>query len=438
MPENSPSPFDYSRLLLGGIALIVTAMAGASSPAAAAGFTYPAPRVTQEGPENDWPQLLGPQRNATSTSVVAPWPAAGPALRWRRDVGEGFSGPAVVGERLLLFHRRGDEEIVEALDTVSGRTLWSTAYPTSYRDDFGFDEGPRATPTIVEGRVFSFGAQGVLQALDLKDGRLVWRVDTHTDFDVRKGFFGAASSPLVHEGIVMVNVGGPNGAGIVGFAADSGAVLWTATDDAASYSAPVLAEIGGRVSALFFTREGLVSLDPASGEVFARFRWRSRSGSSVNAATPLIIGERIFISASYGTGAALLDVGPASFQPVWSSDDALTNHYATSVYREGFLYGYHGRQEYGPALRAVEAATGEVAWSEERFGGGTLILATDRLVILRERGELILADATPDAFRALARAQILGGIVRAYPALAGGTLYARNEREMVAVELPAR
>ena len=150
----------------------------------------------------------------------------------------------------------------------------------------------------------------------------------------------------------------------------------------------------------------------------------------------MVVGDRIFISASYGTGAALLDVGAESFVPVWTSDDALTNHYATSVYASGYLYGYHGRQEYSPALRAVEAETGTVAWSEESFGGGTLILAGDRLLILRERGELVLAAATPEAFRPLARAQLLGGVVRAYPALAGGVLYARNEGEMVAVELP--
>ena len=169
----------------------------------------------------------------------------------------------------------------------------------------------------------------------------------------------------------------------------------------------------------------------AGGEATAS----SRSGSSVNAATPLVFGNRVFISSSYGTGAALLDPGPDSFTPVWTSDDVLTNHYATSVHHDDTLYGYHGRQEYSPALRAVDAETGAVHWSEDRFGGGTLILAGNHLLILRERGELILAEATPDAFRPLARAQILGGIVRAYPALADGVLYARNERELVAIEL---
>ncbi len=396
------------------------------------------PVVGAQGSGNDWPQILGPERNGSTGATVDTWQNDGPEIRWRQSAGEGFAGPAVVGDRVILFHRMNDEEVVDARSVATGESVWTTTYPTSYRDDFGFDEGPRATPTISDGRVFTFGAQGVLQALGLEDGRLLWRVDTHNRFGVRKGFFGAASAPLVHDGLVMVNVGGTEGAGIVAFEAATGELAWTATDDAASYSAPVVASLNGRPTALFFTRAGLVTLDPRTGETFARFPWRSRSGSSVNAATPLVVDGRVFLSASYGTGAVLLDAGATALTPIWSSDDALTNHYATSVYADGYLYGFHGRQEYGPAFRAVEASSGEVAWSEERFGGGTVILAGDRLLILRERGELVLAPATPDAFGPLARAQILGGIVRAYPALAGGVLYARNERELVAVELPGR
>jgi len=395
----------------------------------------PAATGTQSG-GTDWPQALGPRRNATSPTSVAAWDAAGPSIRWRQPVGEGFAGPAVVGDTVLLFHRVGNEEVVQARDTRTGDVRWASAYPTSYRDDFGFDEGPRATPTVADGRVYTFGAQGVLQALRLEDGERLWSVDTHARFNVRKGFFGAACAPLVHDGKVLLNVGGRDGAGIVAFDAATGEVAWRATDDEASYSAPTIASLSGREVALFFTRAGLVALDAANGELWARFPWRSRSGSSVNAATPLAIDGRVFLSASYGTGAALLDTGANSFEPLWTSDDVLTNHYATSVHADGVLYGYHGRQEYGPALRAVELETGEVAWSEERFGGGSLILAGNRLLIVRERGELILADATRDAFRPLARAQILGGITRAYPAFAGGVLYARNERELVAVELP--
>ncbi|MEE3152067.1 MAG: PQQ-binding-like beta-propeller repeat protein [Acidobacteriota bacterium] len=383
----------------------------------------------------DWPQLLGPRRDGTAVTAIKPWAAGGPNIRWRRTVGEGFAGPSVVGKRLILFHRVRDLEVVEALEVSTGEALWSTSYPTTYRDDFGFDEGPRATPTVINDHVFTYGAEGILQALDFASGKRLWSVDTHTEFGVRKGFFGAACSPLVYDGKVMVNVGGPAGAGIVAFDSNTGAVLWKATDHGASYSAPIIMTIRGQPTALFFTRAGLVALDPKDGTVIAEFPWRSRLGASVNAATPLVIDQRVFISASYGTGAALLDLQGSSFVPIWTSDEILTNHYATSVYANGYLYGYHGRQEYSPALRSVDLETGSVAWTVDQFGGGTVILAGNSLLILRERGELILANATPEAFQPLARAQILSGVVRAFPALANGTLFARSERELVAVEL---
>lgn len=384
----------------------------------------------------DWPQFLGPARDGRYTGplLAASWPADGPRRLWSRPVGAGFAGPAVAGDRVILFHREGGREVVEALDAATGETVWRYDYPTTYRDDFGFDEGPRSVPVVHDGRVYTFGAQGRLHAVDLETGAGVWRVDTHADYGVRKGFFGAAGSPLVEDGRVIANVGGRRG-GIVAFDAADGEELWTATDHEASYSSPVGGIFGGRRLALVFTRTGLVGLDPATGAVRFERRWRSRLGASVNAATPLVIGDRVFISASYGTGAALLRVEGRTLTEEWTGDDSLTSHYATAVERDGVLYGFHGRQEYSPGLRAVDARSGAVRWSEDRFGAGTVTLAGDRLVILRESGELLLAEATPDAFRPLARAPILPGVVRAYPALADGRLYARNTDTLVAVDL---
>ena len=347
----------------------------------------------------DWPQFLGPRRDGTYTGspLANEWSGGSPTRVWEREVGAGFAGPVVVGDRLILFHRVGGREVVEAFATGTGRTVWRYDYVTTYRDDFGFDEGPRSVPVVVDGRVFTFGAQGQLHAVDVETGEGLWSQDTHARYDVRKGFFGAAGSPLVEGGRVIANVGGRRG-GIVAFDARTGDELWTATTDEASYSSPVGATFGGRRHALFFTRTGLVGLDPESGDVLFQKRWRSRLGASVNAATPLVVGDLVFISASYGTGAALLRVDGAALEDQWLGDDSMSNHYATAVVHDGVLYGYHGRQEYSPSLRAVELRTGEVYWSEDRFGGGTLTLAGDRLVILRESGELMLADASPGGF----------------------------------------
>ena len=381
--------------------------------------------------EPDWPQILGPERNGvySGPALASSWPPGGPRKIWEKPVGQGFAGPVVVGASVILFHRVANQEIVEALDARTGETRWRYAYATAYRDDFGFDEGPRAIPVVANGRVYTFGAEGQLHVVDLATGQRIWSVDTMRRFGVRKGFFGAAGSPLVEDGRVIANIGGKdgnNGAGIVAFNAATGVVLWTATDHEASYSSPVSATFGGRRHAVFFTRAGLVGLDPATGTVLFQRSWRARSAASVNAATPLIVGDVIFVSATYEAGAVALRVNGNQLAELWRSDDVLSNHYATSVHLNGFLYGFHGRQEFNPSFRAVELNTGSVKWSVDRFHAGSVILAGDRLLIMRETGELVMAAATPQAYRPLAQAQILPAAVRSLPALADGFLYARN------------
>jgi outer membrane protein assembly factor BamB len=385
----------------------------------------------------DWPQFLGPARNGvySGPGIGAAWPKSGPPLVWKIDVGQGFSAPVVARGRVILFHRRENRAIVESLDAATGRRIWLSEYPTDYRDDFGFDEGPRATPAVAGERIFTFGAEGVLQALDFATGKRLWTLDTRQKFGAPKGFFGAACSPLVEDGRVFMNVGGPNGAGVAAFDAATGKVLWGATNDEAGYSTPVAATIGASRHVLFFTRSGLVDIDPATGKIHFQFPWRSRSHASVNAAAPVVAGNLVFLSASYGTGATLLEINGSAAKQLWASDDALSNHYSTSVYRDGYLYGYHGRQEFGQSLRSVELKTGKVQWNVDGFGAGTVTLAGDRLLLVRENGELVLASASPKEFHALARAQLLPAVIRAYPALADRKLYVRNEHTLACFDV---
>jgi len=384
----------------------------------------------------DWPQFLGPERNGVyrGPALAEMWGPQGPKVVWRKNVGQGFSGPVVAQGRVILFHRVGNEEVVEAFDARTGTSQWRYAYATSYRDDFGFDEGPRAVPVVANGAVYTFGAQGQLHAIDLAKGTRLWSEDTLQRFKVPKGFFGAAGSPLVEDGRVLANIGGPN-AGIVAFDAKTGKVLWTATNAEASYSSAAGATIAGRRVAIFLTRAGVVGLDPATGTVQFQRPWRARMAASVNVATPLVIGDLIFVSAEYGPGAGVFRLGGTTLNQLWASDEALTNHYATSVHYDGHLYGFHGRQEFGQSFRAVELRTGKVRWSQDRFLAGTVTLAGDRLVILRERGELVVAPASPDGFKPIARAQILSGTVRAYPALSDGFLFARNDNTLICLDL---
>jgi len=385
---------------------------------------------------SDWPQFLGPTRDGHSseTNLSLPWPKQGPRILWKTKVGSGWSGPVVSSNRIVIFHRVGDKEVVECLNSTNGTRFWRAEYAATYRDDFGFEEGPRATPAIDGGRVFTFGADGVLKCWDFASGANLWRIDTRKQFNSGKGFFGIACSPLVEGNTVILNIGGKS-AGVVAFDKATGAVLWKATDEGASYSSPVAAVIRGQHYVFVFARNGLVALEPKAGKVLWNFPWRPRIDASVTAATPLIIADQIFISASYDTGAALLRFNETKPEVIWSGDDILSNHYATSVHHNGFLYGFDGRQEQRCHLRCVEWKAGKVRWSEDHFGSGALIVVGDNLLILTERGELILAPASPEKFSPVARAQIIGSDVRAHPALANGLFYARDKTALVCVDL---
>jgi len=385
----------------------------------------------------DWPQFLGPTRDGVygGKSLDFAWPKEGPVRIWRTSIGSGFSGPVVASGKLIIFHRQGSKEIVEAYEARTGKRLWISEYPTTYTDDFGKGDGPRSTPAISAGRVYTFGAEGALTCWEMENGRKVWAVDTKSSFQAGKGFFGMACSPLIEGKLVLLNLGGMRGAGIVAFDAENGRLKWKATEHEASYSSPIVSTIAGTPYGFFFTREGLVALNPTNGTVYCDFPWRSRSAASVNAATPLVISNLVFISASYQTGAALLALHNDRFEKIWSGDDILSNHYATSVHHQGFLYGFEGRQEYGAKLRCVELKTGRVRWTLEPFGSGTLSLVGSDLLLLTEKGELVRAAASPAGYVEKGRAQILSGEVRAYPALADGFYYARDRKELICLQL---
>lgn len=385
----------------------------------------------------DWPQFLGPTRNAVyaGTNISVKWPTEGPRVIWQMKVGEGFAAPVIADARLIVFHRVGAKERIDCVEARTGKAIWQHEYATDYEDDFGRGNGPRATPAIAGERVFTFGPGGILTALSLTDGSKLWSIDTQKAFGASKGFFGMACSPLVEGKAVLLNIGGKVGAGIVAFDVASGKALWKANNDEASYSSPVAATITGKRYALFLTRNFFTALDPGSGKMFFAYPWQPTIHASVSAATPLVIGDLVFISASYGAGAALLRFKEAGPEKVWSADDILSNHYATSVHHDGFLYGFDGRQEQGCNLRCVELKTGKVRWSMDRFGAGTVTLAAKHLLVLTEKGELIAAPATSIEFKPVARAQILPFGVRASPAIADGLLYARGPEKLVCLDL---
>jgi outer membrane protein assembly factor BamB len=389
----------------------------------------------------DWPQFLGPTRNGVyaGNDLSETWPKEGPAVVWQKPVGAGFSAPAVVRQKLILFHTADEKETVECLDAKTGKQLWIFAYHTDYHDDFGRGEGPRATPCIADGRVYTFGADGMLTCLDFETGKKLWSVNTMSTFEASKGFFGMVCSPLVEGNAVLLNIGGKNSAGIVAFDKVTGKVLWQASKDEASYSSPIIATIDSKRRVLFLTRERLTILNPTDGKIDLDYPWRPPEYASVSTATPVIVDDYVFLSACYGAGAILLRIKDNSAEKIWSAEDVLSNHYTTSIYQNGFLYGIDGRTDPGfrpgPSLRCVEFKTGKLRWKNDSIGAASLTLSGDQLLILTEKGELIRARTNPDEFQINARAQILPFGVRAFPAIADGFLYARSKDKLVCVNL---
>jgi outer membrane protein assembly factor BamB len=381
---------------------------------------------------DDWPQFLGPQRNGVSAEkgLATFWPKNGPPLVWEKQVGEGYSGPVVSGQRLILFHRVGDEEVVECLNAGTGKGVWKFAYATDYQDALNKGNGPRSTPVMADEKVITLGPGGWLHCLEMKTGQKVWGRNIVQDYRVPGSYFGVGTSPLVEDNRVLVNVGG-KGAGIVAFDLGTGKEVWKATTDGASYSSPVAGTVDGVRHALFFTRQGVVILDPKTGTPRFTMRWRARIDASVNAATPLLINDLAFFSTSYDTGALLLKLRKDGADIVWQNDESMSNHYNTCIHHNGFLYGFHGRQEVGADFRCVELKTGKVKWEQRRYGCASLVLADGHLIVLTEEGDLVLVDATPEAYREKARVSLLShSPSRAQIALADGHLYARDLRKL--------
>lgn len=385
---------------------------------------------------DDWHAFLGPQGSGVSseTGLLAEWPADGPPVLWKKKVGEGYAAPAVRGDRLVFFHREGDEEIVDCLSATTGATLWRHAAPTDFLDPYGYNGGPRAAPVLTADRCFTFGAEGRLTCLDLATGAPLWQRETAREFDVPPAFFGAGATPLIDGDQLIVMVGGHPRAGVVAFDIGTGKTRWQTIgcDDfpaapvriqrdrppekLASYASPALATIHGQRHLLCFMRPGLVSLDPATGRKRFAFWFRSPLHDSVNAAQPVVANNRIFLSAAYDTGAIMLEVAAdgGSAAVAWRDELAMQNHWSTTIARDGFLYGFSGRHEQGSDFRCVRARDGAVRWRtptdqrpatrEPFYGRGSAIFADGRFIVMGERGTLALVEATLERFRELSRA----------------------------------
>jgi outer membrane protein assembly factor BamB len=386
----------------------------------------------------DWPQFHGPTRDgfAKETKLISTFPNAGPKILWSFEAGAGWAGPVVSSNRAILFHRLEGREVINCLDVNSGKNLWSNGYRATYRDDFGFDEGPRATPLVEDGRIFTLGADADLVAWDLKSGKILWQKNLPKTYSIKKPFFGYGSSPIMVDGTLILNVGSTD-ASIVGFDPATGAEKWKAGSDAVSYSSPIQATIQKEQVVIFFTREGLLIVSPKEGKVRSQFPWRPRMNASVNAASPILSGNELFLSTSYSQGAILLDMKKLD-EPskIWSNDTSISCQYNTPLLLDGNLYGIHGRQDFGDAgLRCVDWKTGAIKWRVDTFGTASLIHADGRFYAMTEPGELVIFEVNATKYVELARASILSKGSVSAPALADGKYLARDKQKWICVSL---
>ncbi len=425
----------------------------------------------------DWPVFLGPSGNSKSpeTGILKEWPAGGLRLMWHKSLGTSYGAPTISRGRLFQFDRFGDHARLYCLNAETGERLWQYEYPTQYEDMYGYNNGPRCSPVIDGDCVYAFGVDGMLVCCRVTDGNLLWKVDTAKDFGVVQNFFGVGSTPVVEGDLLIAMVGGsppesqlvgrgaldrvvPNGSGIVAFDKLTGDVKYKLADELASYASLKLATIGDRRWCFAFCRGGLLGFDPASGKMDFHYPWRDKGLESVNASMPVVAGDQVFISETYGPGSTLLKVAPGKYDVVWCDDAnarqwAMQTHWNTPVYLDGFLYGSSGRHENNAELRCIEWPTGKVRWSQPGMARTSLLWIDGHFLCLGEYGQLWLLKATPDKYEQVALidysdpefgAKLIGQaspVLRppcwAAPLVSHGLLYLRGNDRLICLELIA-
>lgn len=377
----------------------------------------------------DWPTFLGPHHDGTSreTGLLASWPKDGPPLLWKKKFGHTYATPSIAGEALIVFHRVGDEEVVERLDAADGKSLWRHAAPVVYEDRFRYSSGPRAAPTLDGDRVYTLGVAGRLTCLQLADGKEVWSRTLLEDYfqGPSQNFFGVGGAPRIDGEAILLNLGNEKSGCVTAIDKKTGKTLWKSGEDGASYSTPVCADVAGSRLAFFLTREGGLCASKADGAVRWTYPFRDRENFSANAASPLVIGDKLFLTASYGVGSALLKLEEKGFKEIWRND-ALGAHWATPIHVDGHLYGFDGRHEHEAQLRCVRLADGKVLWSREGYYRGSMIRADGKFIILSEDGRLVLAELTPEGAKEISSAKVLGPHCWGAPVLSRGRLWVMN------------
>ena len=405
----------------------------ASRTTAADVTTGTTPRATPAATLPYWTDFRGPNRDGHYAEMMirTDWPGTGLEPLWSQPIGGGYASFVVAGGRAFTIEQRRGREVVAAYDVETGREFWNHTWDAHFQETMG-GPGPRATPTWHEGRLYALGATGALWCLDDETGAVLWERNILADGDAANLAWAMSASPLIVDEVVVVLPGGPDGWSVAAYDRLTGHVAWHVLNDVQGYTSPMLATIGGLRQILVVTAERVAGLRVEDGHVLWDHPWVV--STVPNMAQPLMIGDtQVFLSASYGKGAMLLELSrngdSFTVDTVWQNG-RMKNRFSSSVLRDGYIYGLDNA-----ILACLDAATGELMWKGGRYGYGQLLLAGEHLVIVTERGDLVLVRATPESHQEVAGFRAIEGKTWNVPAIADGRILVRNTREMAAFDL---
>lgn len=390
--------------------------------------------IPQQAGERDWPGFRGADRRGVVTGVTlaTDWDANPPQELWRRNIGPGWSSFCVVGPIVVTQEQRGEEEIVAAYRSEDGAPVWATANPGRFEASMG-GVGPRATPTFADGKLFTVGANGYVQCLDAATGQQIWNYDLLEKRVTPIAMWGFASSALVHDGLVIIFEGDGDDRGVIALDQTDGHFVWQSSDGSHAYGSPQLSNIDGVDQILVSNNHGLRAFDAAGGEMW-RYDWDI--GKMARITQPLVAGNAVYLGTGYGNGTRRVDVRRDGDR--WEVADQWTAplkpYFNDFVHHEGHLYGFDG-----PIFVSIDAETGEKNWKRGRYGHGQVLLVADMnaLLVIGEKGKLVLLEANPEKHQELASLKVFEkGVTWNHPVIADGRLFLRNDQAAVCYRLP--
>jgi outer membrane protein assembly factor BamB len=386
-----------------------------------------------------WPQWGGPNRNFKSdtTGLASSWPATGPRQLWSRELGEGYSSIVAAGGTLYTMYRKGDDEIVIALEAQTGKTVWEYRYPAPFLKgmDMVNGPGPHATPLIVGDLLYTAGVTAKLHCLDRKTGKLVWSRDLWGEFKGTLIDTGYSASPIAYQGNIIVTVGGP-GQALMAFNQKDGKLVWQGMDFVCSPSSPMLINLGGQDQLVTFMAKEVIGADPQNGNLL----WSHPHVTdwNLNISTPVWGDDNLlFLSSAYGVGSRVLQLTRAdnrtTVKELWYNQRVRV-HKDPAIRVGDFVYASSG--DFGPSpLTAVNVKTGQIAWQDRSFAKASLLYADGKFIILDEDGNLGLATASPAGLKVLSKVALLERQAWTVPTLVGSKLYVRDRKRMLALDL---